>query len=275
LQVIAFQLKLFRNRHLFELNALNEVKTIPSDALSRSETGKSWFKCKTTGIGSFAGQIEMPNQVFETLVDTNDAWISKRTGIRKRRVLETGFGVRDLAIKSAQQSLVEANVSPIDIDLVIVATSSPDDLFGDAASVASAIGATKAAAFDITAACAGFVFGVVTASQFIHTGAYKKVLVVGADALTRFVDWNDRGTCILFGDGAGAVVLESVENVEESGVLGFALHSRGEGYCNLKIPFVSNFVELGNLEKSVVDTGVYGKMSMNGAEVYKFAVNEV
>jgi len=94
-----------------------------------------------------------------------------------------------------------------------------DDLFGDAASVASAIGASKAAAFDITAACSGFVFGMVTASQFLHTGAYKKCLVIGADALTRFLDWNDRGTCILFGDGAGAVVMESTESDADAGTV--------------------------------------------------------
>ena len=135
--------------------------------------------------------------------------------------------------------------------------------------------ASKAAAFDVTAACSGFVFGLVTASQFIHTGAYKKVLVVGADALTRFIDWSDRGTCILFGDGAGAIVMEASNDVNDSGLLGFALHSDGDRYANLKLKYNPNFIELGNNEKSVIDNGSYGKLTMNGAEVYKFAVNEV
>jgi 3-oxoacyl-[acyl-carrier-protein] synthase-3 len=115
----------------------------------------------------------------------------------------------------------------------------------------------------------------VTASQFLHSGAYKKVLVVGADALTRFIDWKDRSTCILFGDGAGAVVLESSDSVEDSGLLGFALHSDGDRYCNLQLRFQQDFKELGNIDKSIVDQGQYGKLGMNGPEVYKFAVNEV
>lgn len=116
-------------------------------------------------------------------------------------------------------------------------------------------------------------YGLVTASQFIHSGAYKKVLVIGADALTRFLDWSDRGTCILFGDGAGAVVMEASAAGEEPGLMGFALHSSGEGYCNLQLKFNSDFAALSNEQKTVVDQGAYGKMTMNGAEVYKFAVN--
>ena len=217
----------------------------------------------------------MNNDAFASLVDTNDAWISKRTGIRNRHVIKEGSSLREIAIESALAALANSKVNAADLDLVIVATSSPDDLFGDAASVASAIGANKAAAFDLTAACSGFVFGLVTASQFLHSGAYKKVMVIGADALTRFLDWKDRGTCILFGDGAGAVVLEATDNVEESGLLGFALHSDGERYPNLKLRFESKFTKLENSEGSVVDKGEYGKLGMNGPEVYKFAVNEV
>lgn len=217
----------------------------------------------------------MNNDAFATLVDTNDAWISKRTGIRNRHVIKEGSSLREIAVESAKAALANSGTSAADLDLVIVATSSPDDLFGDAASVASAIGASKAAAFDLTAACSGFVYGLVTASQFLHSGAYKRVMVIGADALTRFLDWSDRGTCILFGDGAGAVVLEATEGADESGLLGFALHSDGERYPNLKLRFESKFTKLDNSEGSVVDRGEYGKLGMNGPEVYKFAVNEV
>jgi 3-oxoacyl-[acyl-carrier-protein] synthase III len=178
-------------------------------------------------------------------------------------------------VSSAKEALANTNVNAADIDLGIVATFSPDDLFGDAASVASAISANKAAAFDLTAACSGFLIGMVTASQFHHTGAYKKILVVGAYALTRFIDWSDKSTCILFGDGAGAMVLDATSSGDDSGLLGYALHSYGNGYCNLDLKFRSSFVELNNAEKTVVDQGKYGFMTMNGAEVYKFAVSQV
>lgn len=255
--------------------AATPALTTPEAARKRATAGKSWYKCRPTGVGSCAGQDSIPNDAYKTLVDTNDAWISKRTGIRNRHVIKKGSNLREIAVESAQTALQNSAVDAKDIDLVIVATSSPDDLFGDAASVASAIGASNAAAFDVTAACSGFVYGLVTGSQFIQSGCYKKVLVVGADALTRFLDWEDRGTCILFGDGAGAVVLESTETEEESGILGFALHSDGERYPNLKLAFNSNFQDLPNEEKTIVDRGEYGKIGMNGPEVYKFAVNEV
>jgi len=262
------------------MSSVPSVKTTVETARKAATPGKSWVKARAIGVGSFAGQNVLPNSAFETLVDTNDAWISKRTGIRNRHVISPSesnknSGLRDISIKSAIAALENAGVKAIDIDLVIVATSSPDDLFGDAASIASAVGATNAAGFDLTAACSGFLYGMVTASQFLHTGAYKKVLVIGADALTRFLDWNDRGTCILFGDGSGAVVMEATNSVEESGLLGFALHSRGEGYENLQLRFKDEYVELGNTEKTIVNRGSYGKMGMNGPEVYKFAVNAV
>jgi 3-oxoacyl-[acyl-carrier-protein] synthase III len=250
-------------------------KTTISQAMARSNPGRSWFKCKTIGIGSMAGQESLPNSIFESLVDTNDKWISKRTGIRNRHVIKEGSSLKDLAIESAKQALESSGVAGEDIDLVIYASSTPDDLFGDAPGIAMAIGASKAAAFDLTAACSGFVYGMVTASQFLHSGTYKKVLVVGGDALTRYLDWTDRGTCILFGDGSGAVVMEATDSAEESGMLGFALHSDGTRGCNLRLPYNNKFEALSNEAGSVVDQGSYGKMYMNGAEVYKFAVSEV
>jgi len=255
--------------------AAEVVKTAQSVAMGRAKKGRSYVKCKPIGVGACPGQVTMPNDAFVSLVDTNDAWIGKRTGIRKRRLIEEGTSLRDISATSAIEALTNAGVDALDIDLVIVATSSPDDLFGDASSVASMIGAKNAAAFDLTAACSGFLYGLVTASQFMNSGAYKKVLVIGADALTRFLDWEDRGTCILFGDGAGAMVLEATEEEAESGLLGFALKSDGEGYCNLQLPFKHDFKALKNDEQTVVDQGGYAKMTMNGAEVYKFAVNQV
>ena len=251
------------------------TKTPLDEARKKAVPGKSWIKARAIGVGACPGQNNLPNSHYETLVDTSDAWITKRTGIRNRHIIQPGSTLRDLAVQSAVEALKTSGTDPKDIDLVIVATSSPDDLFGDAPSVALAIGATKAAAFDITAACSGFVYGMITASQFLQTGAYKKILVVGADALTRFIDWKDRGTCILFGDGAGAIVMEGAGSESDSGILGFALHSNGDGYCNLNLKYNSNFSPLSNTEQTMVDQGSYGKMFMNGAEVYKFAVNTV
>jgi len=150
-------------------------------------------------------------------------------GISQRRILPSGGQIRGLAATAAARALESAGLEGKDIDLVILATSSPDDLFGDATSVAAAVGATGAVAFDLTAACSGFLFGVVSASQFLHSGCYKNALVVGADALSRWVDWEDRNSCILFGDGAGAVVLTAAEGEADSGLLGFAMHSDGTG----------------------------------------------
>jgi len=251
------------------------TKTTIEEAMGRATKGKSYVKCKPIGIGACPGQNVMPNEAFVSLVDTSDKWISKRTGIRKRRVIEEGKSLRDISKEAAVEALANAGVDAEDIDLIIVATSSPDDLFGDAASIASMLGATNAAGFDLTAACSGFLYGLVTASQFMHSGAYNKVLLIGADALTRFLDWEDRGTCILFGDGAGAMVLEATESESEAGLLGFSLRSDGEGYCNLQLPFKQKFDALDNDDKTVVDQGAYGKMFMNGAEVYKFAVSQV
>lgn len=258
-------------------------KTSVEVAQKRAVKGKSFMRCKPIGIGAKPGQQVMQNQDFEKLVETSDAWISKRTGIRRRHILAANSTLREISIQAANDALHSAGIEGKDIDLVIVCTSSPDDLFGDAASLASAIGANKAAAFDLTAACAGFLYGLVTASQFMHSGTYRRVLLVGADALTRFLDWSDRGTCILFGDGAGAMVLEATDSDHDAGLLGFALHSNGEGYHNLRLPFKPDFkppketdaattaTDVGTL----VDKGNYADMYMNGAEVYKFAVSVV
>ena len=135
------------------------------------------------------------------------------------------------------------------------------------------MGASKSAfAFDLTAACSGFLFGTVTASQFLNNGGHKTALVVGADALTRWVDWTDRNTCVLFGDGAGAMVLTSTETAEEGGILGFEMHSDGNGYCNLQLPYKQSDKDIGPDHK--VLQGEYGPIGMNGKEVYKCATRE-
>ena len=152
-----------------------------------------------------------------------------------------------------------------------MATSSPDDLFGDAAFVARSVGATNAVAFDLTAACSGFLFGINTASQFLHNGAYKTAIVIGADALSRWVDWTDRNTCVLFGDGAGAVVLQQTAAGQPAGILGYEMHSNGAGRSDLNLGYNGESKDLGTTIPATVTNGAYTPIAMNGKEVYKFA----
>lgn len=215
-----------------------------STSLSMVTTGP--LNCRLVGIGSAAPKTVITNVDLETVVETSDEWISTRTGISQRRVLlhpkedqEEGTAVesiKTLAADAASQALEMSQVSPEDIDLVIVATSSPDDMFGDATSVAAALGCVNAVAFDLTAACSGFLFGSVTAGQFLNNqgNSYKNAIVVGADALSRWIDWDDRNSCILFGDGAGAAVYSATDGEGTAGILGSSAHSNGLGYDKLK-----------------------------------------
>jgi 3-oxoacyl-[acyl-carrier-protein] synthase-3 len=199
------------------------------------------MNCRPIGIGSAAPTTIITNGDLEAIVETNDDWIKSRTGIAQRRVLLEKETIRSLAIAASQNALDMAGVDATDIDFVICATSSADDMFGDAPSIASELGCTtETLAFDLTAACSGFLFGTVTAGKFLtNADAEKKTraLVIGADALSRWVDWDDRNSCILFGDGAGAIVLESTsaDTPQEAGILGYAAHSNGKGYKELNL----------------------------------------
>jgi 3-oxoacyl-[acyl-carrier-protein] synthase-3 len=163
-----------------------------------------------------------------------------------------------------------AQIAATDLDLIILATSTPDDLFGTACQIQSLLGASKAVAFDMTAACSGFVFGMVTAAQFIRTGVYKNVLLIGADILSRWVNWSDRGTCILFGDGAGAVVMQANESDR---FLGFEIRSDGTQNNCLQLAYNPQAKEI--VKDIAVAQGNFGPISMNGKEVYRFAVQKV
>ena len=192
------------------------------------------------------------------------------SGIRARHLLGPGEGLSDLATSAAKSALEQAGVDPSEVELVILATSSPDDLFGDAPCVARSIGATNAVAFDLTAACSGFLFGITTAAQFLHTGGYKTAVVIGGDALSRWVDWGDRNTCVLFGDGAGAVVMRGTTEGEEAGILGYEMHSNGAGRENLNCGYdFENTERVGDI--ATVTSGAYNPIAMNGKEVFKFA----
>jgi 3-oxoacyl-[acyl-carrier-protein] synthase III len=222
------------------------------------------------GSGSALPTQVLTNDQLSQIVETTDEWIAERTGIRQRCLAEASTTLSSLAATAAAKALAMAGLAAIDVDLIILATSSPDDLFGSAGRVQAELGATRAAAFDLTAACSGFVFACVTAAQFIRAGAYRTIVVIGADVLSRWVDWADRRTCVLFGDGAGAVVLQAKE-VDR--LLGFELHSDGRQNASLNLAYQPESKEL--LLGVTVGQGMYQPVTMDGREVYRFAVQRV
>ena len=164
---------------------------------------------RITGTGSFAPRKVITNHDLERLIDTSDEWITERTGIKERRIAEKGQTTSDLAYEASRRALKAAGLGADDLDLILVATMTPDTILPSTGCVLQEkLGARKAAAFDISAACSGFIYGMSVANAFIRSEVYKNVLLVGAEVLSRFTDWEDRGTCILFGDGAGAAVLQ-------------------------------------------------------------------
>ncbi|MEA5514982.1 beta-ketoacyl-ACP synthase III [Nodularia sp. UHCC 0506] len=223
-----------------------------------------------TGSGSAVPKNTLTNEAMTQLVETSDEWIATRTGIRQRRLALPSESLSMLATTAASQAIASAGIKATDLDLILLATSTPDDLFGTACQIQAQLGATKAVAFDLTAACSGFVFGLVTASQYIKTGVYQNVLLIGADILSRWVDWEDRRTCVLFGDGAGAVVLQGNQSDR---LLGFSLKSDGTQNHYLNLAYAPSAQEL--LSDVNITKGHYQPITMNGKEVYRFAVQKV
>ncbi len=218
-----------------------------------------------TGCGRAVPHRVLTNSDLEKLVDTSDEWIRTRTGISERRVVADDEATSDLAIRAAREALAAAATDPADLDLVIVATCTPDWMFPSvAARVQHAVGARRAAAFDLNAACSGFIFALATATQFIQNGSYRRVLVVGSEVLSRVVDWADRKTCVLFGDGAGAVVLEATE--KPLGLLSYVLGTDGSGD---RLLYLLGPTASPQQRARAETTYLY----MNGPEVFKFAVN--
>ncbi|MEM8778521.1 MAG: beta-ketoacyl-ACP synthase III [Cyanobacteria bacterium P01_G01_bin.49] len=224
-----------------------------------------------TGSGSAAPSQVMTNDHLSHLVDTSDEWIQTRTGIKKRHLASAEVSLSNLSSQAAAKAIKMAGLTPEDIDLIVLATSTADDLFGSAARVQALLGASRAVAFDLTAACSGFVFALVTAAQFIRTGTYQRVVVIGADVLSRWVDWSDRTTCVLFGDGAGAVVCEAV--ADQDHLLAFELYSDGTQYDSLNLSYQGNSQAL--KDGIAISQGTYQPIAMNGREVYRFAVAKV
>lgn len=216
-----------------------------------------------SGLGSYLPERILTNKEMESLVDTTDEWIQSRTGIKERRVAADDQFTLDLAYEAAKAALADAGVSAAQVDLIIVATCTGDFRFPSTASLLQDRLGTTCAAFDLGAACSGFVYALNTAAQFVMTGSAKTVLVVGAEIMTRILDWNDRTTCVLFGDGAGAAVLQRVP--EGYGVLGTDMGSDGSGGELLKVEC--------SLTSGEKESRRY--IIQNGREVYRFAVNKL
>lgn len=222
-----------------------------------------------TAVGAYVPDFVLSNQVLETLVDTNDEWITSRTGIKERRLLkEEGQGTSFLAIKAAQNLIEKRKLNPEEIDVVIVATATPDmPVASTAVYVATQIGATNAFAYDLQAACSSFLYGMSTASAYIESGRYKKVLLIGADKMSSIIDYTDRATCIIFGDGAGAVLFEP--NYEGLGFQDEYLRSDGIGREYLKIDAGGSI--LPPSEETVKNRQHF--VFQDGKTVFKYAVS--
>lgn len=226
------------------------------------------YEAKIIGTGSYAPEHVVTNDDLSKIVDTSDEWISSRTGIKERRI-STGEGTVDLSVKASIMAIENSGISAEDIDMIIVATTSPDNLFpSTACEVQAKIGAVNAFAYDIYAACTGFIYGVNNAFQYIRSGQCKNVLVIGAEVLSKFLDWTDRNTCVLFGDAAGAAI---ISRSEEKGI--YTVFSASDGRLGnalscKALPVNNPFASMQNASLS---DAAYGKLNMNGREVFKFA----
>jgi len=219
------------------------------------------------GWGKYVPRRVLTNSTLSQMVDTSDEWIRTRTGIRERHLAEDGETTASMAVQAARQALDVAQLSPAQLELIVVATVTPDHLFPCTASlVQDSLGATRAAAFDLSAGCSGFIYGLSIAANLLASRAYKTALVIGAETLSRITDWSDRATCVIFGDGAGAVILQAGEN--EGGVLASSLGSDGSGAKLLWLPAGGSRMPAS--ERTVAE-GLHF-IRMNGREVFRFAV---
>jgi 3-oxoacyl-[acyl-carrier-protein] synthase-3 len=231
-------------------------------------TGSVLRSASIVGTGAYLPSRIMTNAELEKMVDTSDEWILSRTGIKERRIAAEDEFTSDMGARAAQQALELSGISPKEIDLVLVATCTPDTAFPSTACyIQQKIGATRAAAFDLGAACSGFLYALVTANQFIATGAYETVLVIGAEKLSSIVNWQDRNTCVLFGDGAGAVILQHRPGAR--GLLASDLGADGAQTEILSVPAGGCRIPI---TQKVLDQRLQF-LQMSGKEVFKYAVN--
>lgn len=224
------------------------------------------FRSVILGCGAYLPRKVMTNDDLAQIVDTSDDWITDRTGIKKRHIAAEGELTSDLGLAAARQALAHAERDPQDIDLVVLATSTPDNTFpATATTIQSELGITQGAAFDLQAVCSGFVYALAVADSFLKSGSFRRALVIGAETFSRILDWEDRGTCVLFGDGAGAVVMEAQPLSEAGGrgVLSTHLHSDGR------------FKKMLYVDGGPSSTQTVGHLRMEGREVFRFAVTKI
>lgn len=227
------------------------------------------IQAKIIGTGSYAPKKILTNHDLEKMVDTSDEWIKTRTGISERRIADKNEACSDLAIKASKKALKQAKIKPKDLDLILVATATPDMLFpSTACMVQLGIGAKNAFACDISAACSGFIYGLSIAEQYIKSGRYQTVLLVGSEIFSRIVNWEDRSTCVLFGDGAGAVVIQAEKVRKNEGILSTHLHSDGHYYDLLLVPGGGSRLPIS--KKMINEKKQFIKMK--GNETFKVAV---
>lgn len=229
------------------------------------------IRAAITGVSAYLPEDVLTNADLEKIVETNDEWITTRTGIKERRILKgEGLGTSYMAAEAVKSLLKKTNTKPEEVDLVIVATVTPDYLFPSTSNlVCTQVGIPAIGSFDILAACSGFIYALATGSQFIESGRYKKVVVVGADKMSSIIDWTDRTTCILFGDGAGAVLLEG--NEEGLGIQDFRMHSDGTGEDHLNMRGGGSKFPASH---ETVDQRLH-YIRQEGQAVFKFAVTKM
>jgi 3-oxoacyl-[acyl-carrier-protein] synthase III len=227
-------------------------------------------RAKISALGTYVPLRLLTNADLETMVETSDEWIMERTGIRERHIVDQGVATSDLAVEAAKQALLERGLAPSDLDAIIVATVTPDMLFPSTAClVQHKLGAKGVWGVDLSAACSAFLYALQTGAQFIATGAHKKVMVIGADVMSSIIDYTDRATCVIFGDGAGAVILEAADD-DSLGMIDFIHEVDGSGGCSLYMPGG------GSLHPSTHET-VDKRMHyvhQDGQAVFKFAVRK-
>jgi 3-oxoacyl-[acyl-carrier-protein] synthase III len=224
------------------------------------------FRSVVMGCGAFLPGKTVTNSDLAALVDTSDEWIAQRTGIRERHIAEEGETTSDLALTATRAALDAAGIDGNDIDLIVLATTTPDQTFpATAVKLQQAIGMNGGAAFDVQAVCSGFVYATAVADNFLRLGQAKRALVVGAETFSRILDWTDRGTCVLFGDGAGAIVLEAKSEAEAGGrgIISTHIHSDGR------------FRDILYVDGGPSTTNTVGKLRMNGKEVFRHAVQKL
>ncbi len=223
---------------------------------------------KIVGTGSYVPAKVLSNADLEKMVETSDEWVVTRTGISERRMASDAEATSDLAVPAAQQALTAANLDPLDLDMILVATATPDMFFPSTACILQdRLGASRAGAMDLSAACSGFIYGLAVANGLLHLGTMKTILLLGAETLTKFVNWTDRNTCVLFGDGAGAVVLRASDG--ERGILSTHLFADGSKGRLLIIPGGGSRHPV---SQAVLDEGLAKIRITNGNEVFKVAV---